>query len=59
MGGPSAGQQRRIPQPTCIEDAIQCNECDAMLCYAGNGVVAARKRPQETDRLTDEESDAR
>lgn len=55
--GPSAGQQRRIPQPPCIKDAIQWNECDAMLCHAGNGVVAARKRTlQETDRPTDEKS---
>lgn len=53
--GPSAGQQRQIPQATCIEDAMQCNECDAMLCYAGNGVVAARKRTTR-DRPTDDES---
>lgn len=43
MDGPSAGQQRRIPQPTCIEDAIQCNGCDAMSCYAGNRVIAWKR----------------
>lgn len=25
MVGPSAGQQRQIPQPMCIEGAIQCD----------------------------------
>lgn len=29
MNGPSPGQQRQIPQPTCIEDTTQC---DAMRC---------------------------